>query len=60
MTLSANDLHYLRIILDRMRELRSAAEHSKIYPTFRGEAFNDEIDWLDCFIDKHSKRKRKA
>jgi hypothetical protein len=50
--LTDHDLHYLRSILGQLRELRSSIECG---PTLGGEVLADNIDWLDCFIDKHSR-----
>jgi hypothetical protein len=44
-----HDLHYLRSILDHLREIR----RSQQWVTLGGEVLADNIDWLDCFIDKH-------
>jgi hypothetical protein len=49
--LTDNDLHYLRSILGHLREVRSIATAFSL----GGEALADNIDWLDCFIDKHQK-----
>ena len=50
--MSPNDLHYLRSILDHLREVRSSIKYG---PTLGGEVLADNIDWLDCFIDKHER-----
>jgi hemerythrin-like domain-containing protein len=44
------DFHYLRSILDQLRELQSSLEYG---PTLGGEVLADNINWLDYFIDKH-------
>jgi hypothetical protein len=49
-TMTEHDLHYLRSILGQLRELRASIEYG---PTLGGEVLADNIDWLDCFIDKH-------
>jgi hypothetical protein len=49
--MSEDDLFYLRSILGHLRELRSVVEGASL----GGEALADNIDWLDCFIDKHSR-----
>ena len=46
------DLHYLRSILDQLHELRSFINYG---PTLGGEVLADNIDWLDCFIDKRER-----
>jgi hypothetical protein len=48
------DLHYLRSILEHLRSLRAIADKYG-GPGLPGEALADNIDWLDCFIDKHER-----
>jgi hypothetical protein len=49
------ELHYLRSILGNLRELRRFAD-SRDDSFFLGmEVLADNIDWLDCFIDKHER-----
>lgn len=48
--ITESDLHYLRSILNQLREIRSGIDYG---PTLGGEVLADNIDWLDCFIDKH-------
>jgi len=50
-----SDLHYLRSILRQLREVRSWMKEG---PTLGGEVLADNIDWLDCFIDKYEKEMR--
>jgi hypothetical protein len=51
-----NDLYYLRSILRQLQEIRGAAkEHS-----LGLEALADNIDWLDCFIESQSSRRKKS
>lgn len=50
-----NDLHYLRSILGNLREFRSVIDDIP-QPSIGGEVLADNIDWLDCFIDKRAKR----
>lgn len=50
--MNENDLHYLKSILRHLREVRSSLEFG---PTLGGEILADNIDWLDCFIDKHER-----
>jgi hypothetical protein len=52
-----NDLHYLQSILQHLRELRSLlslreVDESGMLPE---QVLADNIDWLDCFIDKHAR-----
>jgi hypothetical protein len=51
-TLTDNDLHYLRCIKRRLGELKEALADTAQF-SLGGQAFADEIDWLDCFIDQH-------
>lgn len=44
-----NELYYLRSILGHLREVQQSLQSG---PTLGGEALADNIDWLDCFIDK--------
>lgn len=52
--ITESDLHYLRSILGHLREVRSARI---VVPghSLGGEVLADNIDWLDCFIDKHER-----
>jgi hypothetical protein len=50
--LGEDDLYYLRSILRQLRELRRAVKRG---PSLGGEVLADNIDWLDCFIDKHTR-----
>lgn len=52
-----NDLYYLRSIYRRLLEFKQVASKGEYNLGF--EALADEVDWLDCFIDKHERRKRK-
>jgi hypothetical protein len=47
-----DDLHYLRSILGNLRAVRNVVGGLSL----GGEVLADNIDWLDCFIDKHSHR----
>ena len=58
-----NDLYYMRCILRRLRTYRKIVIIPTDPPSLGSEALNDEIDWLDCFIDAHkrqAKRKPKS
>jgi hypothetical protein len=46
-----NDLHYLRSILGNLREVRKYMKRHG-HPSLAGELLSDNIDWLDCYIDK--------
>jgi hypothetical protein len=49
---SDGDLHYLRSILRNVRELYSLVATDV---SLRSEALADNIDWLDCFINRLEK-----
>lgn len=44
-----SDMYYLRSILSQLRELQSSAEYG---PTLGGEVLADNINWLDCYIER--------
>jgi hypothetical protein len=48
------DLYYLRSILHYLQEVRGALADTAAF-SLGGEALNDNIDWLDCFIEKHDR-----
>lgn len=52
--LTDSDLYYLRSIKRQMLEVRSALADEASF-SLGGEAFADNIDWLDCFIEKHER-----
>lgn len=47
-----NDIHYLRSILGHLREFQSVIPDESAF-SLGGEVLADNIDWLDCFIDRH-------
>lgn len=51
------DLYYLKSILGHLREFKSivAPERSSLGI----EALADNINWLDCFIDKYERAQQK-
>ena len=54
--MTEHDLYYLRSILRHLREVRKYTErHGRVLPSLGGEALSDNIDWLDCFIDKYER-----
>jgi hypothetical protein len=53
--LTENDLHYLRSIIGTLREVRGMAEVANLGATLGMVVLADNIDWLDCFIDKHQR-----
>lgn len=51
--MAEDELHYLRSILGNLREVRKYTErHGRVGPSLAGELLADNIDWLDCYIDK--------
>jgi hypothetical protein len=52
--MTTNDIHYLEAIKRRLMEFKDALADTAAF-SLPGEAFADEIDWLDCFIEKHSR-----
>ena len=57
--MNESDLHYLRSILRHLREMRVLRTALVDEPSLGGEALADNIDWLDCFIDKYERAQRK-
>ena len=53
-TLPEGDLYYLRCIKRRLTEFKDALADTASF-SLQGQAFADEIDWLDCFIDHHER-----
>jgi hypothetical protein len=51
--LSENDVYYLRAILGHLRQIKQMADGLRL----GSEALADEVDWLDCFIDKHQRER---
>lgn len=54
MSITPNDLYYLGSIKRRLTEFKEALVDTAQF-SLSGQAFADEIDWLDCFIEKHSR-----
>lgn len=49
-------VHYLRSILSHLRTFQQWHSQSEgPHPSLGGEALADEIDWLDCYIDRIEK-----
>jgi hypothetical protein len=46
------ELHYLRCIWRRLLQLKKEVEDYSL----AADALADEIDWLDCFIDRHERQ----
>jgi hypothetical protein len=57
MTYWRNDLYYLRRIHRRIREHKSLV-HEDTLSSLGGVTLADEIDWLECFIDKIVRKKK--
>ena len=53
--LTDNDLHHLRSILGTLREVRQMADMANLGATLGVQVLADNMDWLDCFIDKHQR-----
>ena len=52
--MTENDLYYLRSIKRQLQEVRDAmADMAGL--SLGNMALNDNLDWLDCFIDKHER-----
>ena len=55
----SSDLYYLRTIHGRLKELYEFAmqemDDLDSIPSIGTEALNDEIDWLDCYIERLKK-----
>jgi hypothetical protein len=52
--MTPNDIHYLEAIKRRLMEFKDALVDTAAF-SLPGEAFADEIDWLGCFIEKHTR-----
>lgn len=57
-TLYESDLHYLGCIKRRLTEFKEALADTAAF-SLAGQAFADELDWLDCFIDQHERRRNR-
>jgi hypothetical protein len=55
MSLSENDLYYLRSIQRQLQMVKESLDDS-IGLSLGVMAFADNLDWLDCFIDEHERR----
>ena len=53
-TLSDNDLYYLRSIKRQLDEVKEALADTAAF-SLGSMALADNLDWLDCFIDKHTR-----
>jgi hypothetical protein len=52
-----DELHYLRAIHRRLLEFKEVVpDPADVGFSLGHEALADEIDWLDCFIDKHQRK----
>ena len=56
--LSDNDLYYLRSIKRQLDEVKEALADTAAF-SLGGMALADNLDWLDCFIDKHTRKPEK-
>jgi hypothetical protein len=57
--MTEQDMHYLRSILNNLREFRVLANSTRNVSALGTEVLADNIDWLDCFIDKHKRAREK-
>lgn len=55
--MTEHDLYYLRSILGNLRQFRKALDNEA---SLGDEVLSDNIDWLNCFIDKHERAKSKT
>ena len=49
-----SDLYYLRSCLRHLREFSEVTDDAG-FPSIGGEALADNIDWLDCYIERLEK-----
>jgi hypothetical protein len=54
--MSAEELYYLNSILRQLREFKTSVSTIIPLPSLGMEVLQDNIDWLDCFIDMHRKK----
>jgi hypothetical protein len=59
-TLSPNDIYYLRSIQTQLEGVLIDFRKRSYGPTLGGEILADNLDWLDCFIEKHSREQVSA
>lgn len=57
--MTENDLYYLRAIKRRLDEFKDALADTAAF-SLGGQAFADEINWLDCFIDQHERANKRS
>lgn len=52
-----HDLYYLRSIYRNLREVQKeiSAGWPGVLPSIGSEILDDNINWLDCFIDEHTR-----
>lgn len=56
--MTEQDLYYLESILGNLRELKSLTTQRQRKGTVSAlglEVLADNVDWLDCFIDRHER-----
>lgn len=51
------DLHYLRSILAQLRALKTGVAFSRYRSMLGMEVLADNVDYLDCYIDRIEKEK---
>lgn len=55
-TASAIDITYLERIMRRLKEVKQSASYRDDRYHLQYESLADDIDWLDCYIDKIMRR----
>lgn len=58
-TMTEQEKYYFNTILRRLRSYECLLEDTPL-PTLGSEALADEINWLDCWIDEHSRKTESA
>ena len=56
--LTDNDLYYLRSIYSNITEFKKLVNETSFGPTLGGEILADNWNWLDCFIDQHTRARQ--
>jgi hypothetical protein len=57
--LKESDLHYLKSILGQLRDVRRFMDGESQGWGLGAEVLADNIDWLDCFIDRNERARAK-
>jgi hypothetical protein len=51
MQVTDKQIHYLKSILEQLRQLKSGVAFSRLRSMLGQEVLADNVDWLDCHID---------